>query len=98
MCFVVLIWAFDDVMAFEYLKGVNLIISRTKRAFQVKKTTFFLVSRFLSFRITKQTSKNVAETNFVSYEENITDLDFTLQCVTIFIVFDFLNLMGKLAV
>ena len=29
-------WAFDDVMTSEYLKSENLIISGTKRAFEVK--------------------------------------------------------------
>ena len=28
--------AFDDVIPFEYLKSENIIISRTKRAFEVK--------------------------------------------------------------
>ena len=28
--------AFDDVMTFEYLKSKNVIISRTKRAIEVK--------------------------------------------------------------
>ena len=32
-----------------------------KRAFKVKQKTFFLVSQLLSFRHTKETSKNVAE-------------------------------------
>ena len=35
-CFVIHAWAYDDVMAFEYLKGFKLIISRMKRAFEVK--------------------------------------------------------------
>ena len=52
-------------MTFEYLKSQNLIISRTKRAFEVKEKTLFLVSRVLSFRHTKQTSKNVADTTFI---------------------------------
>ena len=50
-------------MTFEYLKRQNLIISRTKRAFEVKH--YFLVSRVLSFRHTQQTqqtNKNVAAT------------------------------------
>ena len=51
-------------MTFEYLKNQNLIISRTKRAFEVKQKTFFLVSKMLSFRYTKQSSKNVADTTF----------------------------------
>ena len=46
----------------------------------------------LSFRITKQSSKNVAGTNLiVSYEENETDLDFALQYVIILIVSGFLK-------
>ena len=57
-------WAFDDVMILEYLKIQNFIISRTKRAFEVKQKTFFLVSQVLSFTHTKQTSKNVADTTF----------------------------------
>ena len=57
-------WAFDDVMIFEYLKILNLIISRTKKAFEVKEKTLFLVSQVLSFGHTKQTSKNVADTTF----------------------------------
>ena len=36
MCFVFDVWSFDDVMTFEYLKRYNFIISRTKRAFEVK--------------------------------------------------------------
>ena len=36
-----------------------------KRAFKMKKKeTFFLFSKVLSFRDTKQTSKNVADTTF----------------------------------
>ena len=35
-----------------------------KRAFRVKLKTFYLVSQVLSFRHTKQTSKNVADTTF----------------------------------
>ena len=46
-------WAFDDIMTFEYLKSLNLIIS-----------TFFLASQVLSFRHKKQTNKNVADTTF----------------------------------
>ena len=52
-------------MTFEYLYVENLKlilgpISRTKRVFEVKQKTFFLVSQVFSFRHTKQTSKNVA--------------------------------------
>ena len=53
---------------FENQKGpgtsYNIIISRTKRAFEVKSKTFFFVSKVLSFRHAKQTSKNVADTTF----------------------------------
>ena len=35
-----------------------------KRAFKVKLKTFFLVSQVPSLRLTKQTSKNVADTTF----------------------------------
>ena len=41
-----------------------MIISRTKRAFEVKQKTFVLTSQVLSFRHKKQTSKNVADTTF----------------------------------
>ena len=34
------------------------------RAFEVKQKTFFLVSEVLSHRLTKQTSKKVADTTF----------------------------------
>ena len=49
-------------LTFEYQRSQNLIISRTKRAFEVKKKTFFFVSKVLSFRHAKQTSKDVADT------------------------------------
>ena len=42
----------------------HLIISRTMRAFEVKWKTFFLVSQVVSFRLTKETSKNVADITF----------------------------------
>ena len=35
-----------------------------KRAFEVKEKTYFLVSQVLSFRLKKQTRKNVLDTNF----------------------------------
>ena len=41
-----------------------MIISRMKRAFKVKWKLFFLVSQVLSFRYTKQTSKNVVDATF----------------------------------
>ena len=46
-----------------------MIFSRTKKAFEVKQN-FFLVSQVLSFRLKKQTSKNVADTTFKSLEES----------------------------
>ena len=39
-----------------------MIFSRTKKAFEIKYKTFFLVSQVLYFRLKKQTSKNVADT------------------------------------
>ena len=51
-------------MTFEYLKSYNLIISRTKRVFEVKQKTSFLVSQMLSLRHNNQISKNVANTTF----------------------------------
>ena len=54
-----------------------MIISRTKIAFEEKLKTLFLVSRVLSFRHTKQTSKNVVGTTFkhsetkVSFSQNV---------------------------
>ena len=41
-----------------------MIIPKTKRAFEVKQKTIFLVSQVLSFRHKKQTSKKVADTTF----------------------------------
>ena len=51
-------------MKFEYLELYNLLFSGTKRAFQMKQKTVFLVSQVLSFRLKKQTNKNVADTIF----------------------------------
>ena len=48
-------------MKFEDLKFFD-IFSRTKRAFEVK--NIFLVSQKLSFRLKKQTSKNVVNVTF----------------------------------
>ena len=48
-------------MKFEDLKFFD-IFSRTKRAFEVK--NIFLVSQKLSFRLEKQTSKNVVNATF----------------------------------
>ena len=49
-------------MKFEYLKFYILIFSRKKRDFRVK--IFFLVSQEVSFRLKKQTSKNVVDITF----------------------------------
>ena len=59
MCFVCRAWDFHDVMTYEYLKSLNLIISRTKIVFEVKIKLFFLISQVLSARLSKETSKNV---------------------------------------
>ena len=55
-------------MKFEYLELYNLLFSGTKRAFQMKQKTFFLVSQVLSFRLKKQTNKNVADTIFKHWQ------------------------------
>ena len=61
MCFVCRAWDFHDVMTYEYLKSLNLIISRTKIVFEVKIKLFFLISQVLSARLSKETSKNVTD-------------------------------------
>ena len=43
-----------------------MIISKTKRAFEIKQKTFCLVSKGVSFGLTKQIGKNVAGTSFKS--------------------------------
>ena len=52
-------------------------MSRMKRIFEKKQKTFFLVSKVLSFRYAKQTSKNV---------EGITFKTFLFSCNEIVIV------------
>ena len=42
-------------------------MSRMKRIFEKKQKTFFLVSKVLSFRYTKQTSKNVEGITFKTF-------------------------------
>ena len=64
MYILVLCLDFDDVMKFENLKNLNLIFSRTKRAFQENLKAFFLVWEVLLCRLKKQTSKTVAGTIF----------------------------------
>ena len=54
-------------MTFEYLKMLiylSLIISKRKRAFEVKQESFCLVSQVLFLRHTKEISKNVTDTTF----------------------------------
>ena len=57
ICFTFQVQVFDDVIIFEYLKSQfsqeNLIISKTKRTFEVKQKTFYLVLQVLSFKFTK---------------------------------------------
>ena len=54
-------------MTFNYLRAHNTVISRTKRDFEVKEKTFFFASQVLSFRHTKQTSKNVVDATFTGW-------------------------------
>ena len=49
-------------MKFEYLKFYILIFSRTKRDFGVK--GFFLVPQLASFKLKKQTDKNLVDIAF----------------------------------
>ena len=56
--------AFDDVMKSGDVEFKNLIFSRTKRAFEIKNIFPFLVWKVLSFRLKKQTSRNVADTTY----------------------------------
>ena len=51
-------------MAFEYLESSNLIISGTKRAFEVNKQHFSLFQKCSLLDVKKQTSKHVADTTF----------------------------------
>ena len=44
-----------------------MIFLRMKGAFEAKWKTFFKVSQLLSFRLEKQTSKNVADTTFKTW-------------------------------
>ena len=46
------------------MKFENVEFSKTKRAFDMKKKTFFLVWQVLSYRLEKQTSTNVVDTTF----------------------------------
>ena len=51
-------------MKYENVEFWNFIFSKLKKAFKVKYKTLFLVWKVLSFRLKKQTSKNIADTNF----------------------------------
>ena len=53
--------AFHEVKISEKLKSENL---KNKKSLRSEIKTFFLVSKVLPFRYTKQTSKNVADTTF----------------------------------
>ena len=66
MCLVFHALRFNFTMIFKYLKSKNLIISRTKRAFEVKQNTFFLASQLRPCSLTKQTSKNLPHITFNS--------------------------------
>ena len=53
-----------DLLSFLFTKDSLKIKKGLERAFEVKQKTFFLVSKVLSLRHTKQTSKNLAKTTF----------------------------------
>ena len=85
MCYVFHAWAFDDVMTFGYQDfSTPLLCGRYKsmvpklkfdylkneKSFRSEIKIFFFVLQVLSFRLTKQTSKNLADTTFsLPYEE-----------------------------
>ena len=59
-----------------------MIISGTRRAFEMKQKAFFLVSQVLSFRHTKQTTKNVVDTSSKIHRNMIkqyNESDYNLQ-------------------
>ena len=56
--------SYNFLIIFFVIYKLAKFISRTKRAFKVKLKTFFLVSHMLTFKLTNQTSKNEADTNF----------------------------------
>ena len=60
-------------MKFDYIKYLNLIFSRTKRAFQVKKKTFFQVPQVLFSRHEKATNRNVPDASFKAFTVIIND-------------------------
>ena len=60
-------------MKFEYIKYLNLIFSRTKRAFQVKKKTFFQVPQVLFSRHEKATNRDVPDASFKAFTVIIND-------------------------
>ena len=58
-----------------------------KRAFEVKQKTFLPVSQTLSFKLTKQTSKNVAYTTFNTMAPILLNNIFTLKSLHLVPVF-----------
>ena len=89
-------------MIFEYLKNSDYL--KNKKSFgSEKQKAFFLVSKVLAFRDTKQTSKNVVDStlkvylgffNNESYYESFKNANVT-KTVTIMILFsDYFQLLG----
>ena len=64
MCFVFHAKAFDDIMTFEWPEKLKSDYLKNEKSFWSEITNIFLVPKVLSFRHTKQTSKNVVETIF----------------------------------
>ena len=60
MCFVFHSWVCDGAMTFEYLKKLKFDYFKNEEFY---KKTFFLVSQVFSFKYTKQTGKNLADTS-----------------------------------
>ena len=63
MCFVAHVLVFDDAMTFEYLKRTFEYL-KNEESFRSEIEKTFPCFTMLSFRLTKETSKNVAETTF----------------------------------
>ena len=59
------VWAFDDVMTSEKLKFDYL---KNEKSFRSKIRIIFIVLQVLSFKLTKQTIKNVVDATFKSFE------------------------------
>ena len=56
--------AFDYVMTFKYQIKLKFDYSKNEKNFRSEIKTFFLASKVLFFRQTKQTIKKVADTTF----------------------------------